>query len=96
MCSKKLHSELYEVTVNATSDQDSRSFKDVRVNMTKNDDGSFSAVVTYSVTENGKTTSKEESFNGTEEEVDNAVDIFLDENVDVPPPPKTPSTPENS
>ena len=95
-----LHSDTnIEVTVNATSDQDSKAVKDVRVNMTKNDDGSFSAVVTYSVTENGKTTSKEESFNGTEEEVDNAVDIFLDENVDVPPPPKTPktpSTPENS
>ena len=95
-----LHSDTnIEVTVNATSDQDSKDVKDVRVNMTKNDDGSFSAVVTYSVTENGKTTSKEESFNGTQEEVDNAVDIFLDENVDVPPPPKTPktpSTPENS
>ena len=92
-----LHSDTnIEVTVNATSDQDSKAVKDVRVNMTKNDDGSFSAVVTYSVTENGKTTSKEESFNGTEEEVDNAVDIFLDENVDVPPPPTTPSTPENS
>ena len=95
----KLHSETIEVTVNTTNDQDSEAIKDVRVNMTKNDDESFSAVVTYSVTENGKTTSKEESFNGTEEEVDNAVDIFLDENVDVPPPPKTPktpSTPENS
>ncbi len=95
-----LHSDTnIEVTVNATSDQDSKAVKDVRVNMTKNDDGSFSAVVTYSVTENGKTTSKEESFNGTQEEVDNAVNIFLDENVDVPPPPKTPkipSTPENS
>ena len=92
-----LHSDTnIEVTVNATSDQDSKAVKDVRVNMTKNDDGSFSAVVTYSVTENGKTTSKEESFNGTQEEVDNAVDIFLDENVDVPPPPSTPSTPENS
>ena len=93
------HSETIEVTVNATNEQDSEAIKDVRVNMTKNDDGSFSAVVTYSVTENGKTTSKEESFNGTQEEVDNAVDIFLDENVDVPPPPKTPktpSTPENS
>ncbi len=64
--------------------------------MTKNDDGSFSAVVTYSLTENGKTTSKEESFNGTEEEVGNAVDIFIEKNVDVPPPPKTPSTQENS
>ncbi|MDB4709648.1 sodium-translocating pyrophosphatase [Flavobacteriaceae bacterium] len=90
------HSETIEVTVNATNEQDSEAIKDVRVNMTKNDDESFSAVVTYSVTENGKTTSKEESFNGTEEEVDNAVDIFLDENVDVPPPPTTPSTPENS
>ena len=95
-----LHSDTnIEVTVNATSDQDSKAVKDVRVNMTKNDDGSFSAVVTYSVTENGKTTSKEQSFNGTEEEVSNAVDIFIDENVYVPPPPKTPktpSTPENS
>ena len=93
------HSETIEVTVNTTNDQDSEAIKDVRVNMTKNDDESFSAVVTYSVTENGKTTSKEESFNGTEEEVSNAVDIFIDENVDVPPPPKTPktpSTPENS
>ena len=93
------HSETIEVTVNTTNDQDSEAIKDVRVNMTKNDDGSFSAVVTYSVTENGKTTSKEQSFNGTEEEVSNAVDIFIDENVDVPPPPKTPktpSTPENS
>jgi len=93
------HSETIEVTVNTTNDQDSEAIKDVRVNMTKNDDESFSAVVTYSVTENGKTTSKEQSFNGTEEEVSNAVDIFIDENVDVPPPPKTPktpSTPENS
>ena len=93
------HSETIEVTVNTTNDQDSKAIKDVRVNMTKNDDGSFSAVVTYSITENGKTTSKEQSFNGTEEEVSNAVDIFIDENVDVPPPPKTPktpSTPENS
>ena len=88
-----------EVTVNATSDEDSKAIKDIRVNMTKNDDGSFNAVVTYSVTENGKTTSKEQSFNGTEEEVSNAVDIFIEKNVDVPPPPKTPktpSTPENS
>jgi K(+)-stimulated pyrophosphate-energized sodium pump len=93
------HSETIEVTVNTTNDQDSEAIKDVRVNMTKNDDGSFSAVVTYSVTENGKTTSKEQSFNGTEEEVSNAVDIFIEKNVDVPPPPKTPktpSTPENS
>ena len=90
------HSETIEVTVNSTNEQDSEAIKDVRVNMTKNDDGSFSAVVIYSVTENGKTTSKEQSFNGTEKEVSNAVDIFLDENVDVPPPPSTPSTPENS
>jgi K(+)-stimulated pyrophosphate-energized sodium pump len=85
-----------EVTVNATSDQDSKAIKDIRVNMAKNDDGSFNAVVTYSVTENGETTTKEESFNGTEEEVDAAIDVFINENVDVPPPPKTPSTQENS
>jgi K(+)-stimulated pyrophosphate-energized sodium pump len=91
------HSETtMEVTVNATSDQDSKAIKDIRVNMTKNDDGSFNAVVTYSVTENGETTTKEESFNGTEEEVDAAIDVFINENVDVPPPPKTPSTQENS
>jgi ACT domain-containing protein len=90
------HSETIEVTVNTINDQGSKAIKDVRVNMTKNDDGSFNAVVTYSVTENGKTTTKEESFDGTEEEVDKAVDIFLNKNVDVPPPPKTPSTPENS
>ena len=91
------HSETtMEVTVNATSDEDSKAIKDIRVNMTKNDDGSFNAVVTYSVTENGETTTKEESFNGTEEEVDAAIDVFINENVDVPPPPKTPSTQENS
>ena len=91
------HSETtMEVTVNATSDKDSKAIKDIRVNMTKNDDGSFNAVVTYSVTENGETTTKEESFNGTEEEVDAAIDVFINENVDVPPPPKTPSTQENS
>ena len=91
------HSETtMEVTVNATSDQDSKAIKDIRVNMAKNDDGSFNAVVTYSVTENGETTTKEESFNGTEEEVDAAIDVFINENVDVPPPPKTPSTQENS
>ena len=61
-----------EVTVNATSDQDTESCnKDVRVKMTKNDDGSFRAAVTYSVTEDGKTAYKRRDvLNGTKEEVD--------------------------
>ena len=36
------HSETtMKVTVNATSDQDSKAIKDIRVNMAKNDDGFF-------------------------------------------------------
>ena len=67
--------------------------------MTKNDNGSFKAAVSYSITEDGKTVTKEKRFEGTKEEVDSAIDEFVNENVDVPPPPKTPKTPstqENS
>ena len=91
------HSETtMEVTVNATNNQDSKRHQDVKVIMKKNDDGSFKAVVSFLVTENGKTITKEESFNGTEAEVGELVDAFINKNVDVPPPPKSPSTPENS
>ena len=95
----KLHSETIEVTVNSTVNQDTEINKDVKVKMTKNDNGSFKAAVSYSITEDGKTVTKEKRFEGTKEEVDSAIDVFVNENVDVPPPPKTPKTPstqENS
>ena len=92
----KLHSETIEVTVNSTVNQDTEINKDVKVKMTKNDNGSFKAAVSYSITEDGKTVTKEKRFEGTKEEVDSAIDVFVNENVDVPPPPKTPSTQENS
>jgi len=95
----KLHSETIEVTVNSTVNQDTEINKDVKVKMTKNDNGSFKAAVSYSITEDGKTVTKEKRFEGTKEEVKSAIDEFVNENVDVPPPPKTPKTPstqENS
>jgi K(+)-stimulated pyrophosphate-energized sodium pump len=84
----KLHSETIEVTVNSTVNQDTEINKDVKVKMTKNDNGSFKAAVSYSITEDGKTVTKEKRFEGTKEEVDSAIDVFVNENVDVPPPPK--------
>ena len=92
----KLHSETIEVTVNSTVNQDTEINKDVKVKMTKNNNGSFKAAVSYSITEDGKTVTKEKRFEGTKEEVDSAIDVFVNENVDVPPPTKTPSTQENS
>ena len=95
----KLHSETIGVTVNSSVNQDTEINKDVKVKMTKNDNGSFKAAVSYSITEDGKTVTKEKRFEGTKEEVDSAIDVFVNENVDVPPPPKTPKTPstqENS
>ena len=92
----KLHSETIGVTVNSSVNQDTEINKDVKVKMTKNDNGSFKAAVSYSITEDGKTVTKEKRFEGTKEEVDSAIDVFVNENVDVPPPPKTPSTQENS
>ena len=53
-------------------------------------------VTALPITEDGKTVTKEKRFEGTKEEVDSAIDVFVNENVDVPPPPKTPSTQENS
>ena len=92
----KLHSETIGVTVNSSVNQDTEINKDVKVKMTKNDNGSFKAAVSYSITEDGKTVTKEKRFEGTKEEVDSAIDVFVNENVDAPPPPKTPSTQENS
>ena len=95
----KLDLETIEVTVNSTVNQDTEINKDVKVKMTKNDNGSFKAAVSYSITEDGKTVTKEKRFEGTKEEVDSAIDEFVNENIDVPPPPKTPKTPstqENS
>ena len=66
--------------------------------MTKIEDGTIKAVVSYSVTENGKTITKEEGFEGTKKEVDAAVDAFLNENAttNTPDTPDTPETPESA
>ena len=66
--------------------------------MTKNEDGTVKAVVSYSVTENGKKITKEEGFEGTKKEVDAAVDAFLNENAttNTPDTPDTPETPESA
>ncbi len=45
--------------------------KKVKVNIQKNDDGTAKAVVTTTSTENGETVTKDEVFEGTEEEVKN-------------------------
>jgi K(+)-stimulated pyrophosphate-energized sodium pump len=92
-----LHKETIEVTANIEADMNSNAERNVNVNMTMNEDGTIKAVVSYSVTENGKTITKEEGFEGTKKEVDAAVDAFLNENVDVDvDTPETPETPESS
>jgi len=93
-----LHKETIEVTANITANEDSNAERNVNVNMTMNEDGTVKAVVSYSVTENGKTITKEEGFEGTKKEVDAAVDAFLNENVttNTPDTPDTPETPESA
>ena len=88
--------ETIEVTAKIEADKASNVERKVDVNITKNKNGTVKTVVSYSVTENGKTITRVESFEGTEEEVKTATDAFLNKNVDVPPPPKTPSTPDTS
>ena len=93
-----LHKETIEVTANIDADKNSNAERNVNVNMTKNEDGTVKAVVSYSVTENGKTITKEEGFEGTKKEVDAAVDAFLNENAttNTPDTPDTPETPESA
>ena len=90
-----LHKETIEVTANIEADMNSNAERNVNVNITKIENGTIKAVVSYSVTENGKTITKEEGFEGTKKEVDAAVDAFLNENVDIDTP-ETPETPESS
>jgi len=57
--------------------------KEVKVEMTKNDDGSVKAVVTTTTTENGEAVTKDEIFQGTEAEVKAKLDALKDVNVKV-------------
>ena len=57
--------------------------KEVRVEMKKNDDGTFNATVTTTTTENGEESVAEEVFAGTEEEVKAKVEAYQDEATDV-------------
>ena len=57
--------------------------KEVKVEMTKNDDGSVKAVVTTTTTENGEAVTKDEIFEGTEAEVKAKLDALKDVNVKV-------------
>ena len=61
---------VYEVNkVQFTENTAQNIEQSVKVEMTKNDDGTVKAVVTTTTTENGETVSKEEIFEGTEAEV---------------------------
>ncbi|MCB0462117.1 MAG: sodium-translocating pyrophosphatase [Flavobacteriaceae bacterium] len=58
--------------------------KEVKVEMTKNEDGSVKAVVTTTTTENGESVTKDETFEeGTEEEVKAKLDALEDVEVNV-------------
>jgi K(+)-stimulated pyrophosphate-energized sodium pump len=55
--------------------------KEVKVNMEKNDDGTFKATVTTTITKDGEITTEDTIFGGTEEEVKAQIDAL--ESVDV-------------
>jgi K(+)-stimulated pyrophosphate-energized sodium pump len=57
--------------------------KEVKIEMNENEDGSFKAIVTTTSTENGETVTKEEVFEGTEEEVKAKLDAIKDVDVQV-------------
>ncbi|WP_456421734.1 sodium-translocating pyrophosphatase [Lutibacter sp.] len=59
------------------------SFKQVEVAMNTNDDGTVKATVITTITENGKTTSEEKVFEGTEEEVKSQLEAMKGVNVNV-------------
>ncbi|WMI67042.1 sodium-translocating pyrophosphatase [Aestuariibaculum sp. YM273] len=56
--------------------------KEVKVNMTKNDDGSVKAVVTTVTTANGETSTSYDTFEGTEDEVKANVEALGDKSGD--------------
>jgi K(+)-stimulated pyrophosphate-energized sodium pump len=57
--------------------------KKVKVDMTKNDDGTVKAVVTTAITKNGETTTAFETFTGTEAEVKAKLDALKDVEVTI-------------
>ncbi len=57
--------------------------KKVKVDMTKNDDGTVKAVVTTAITKNGETTTAFETFAGTEAEVKAKLDALKDVEVTI-------------
>ncbi|MBD0824617.1 sodium-translocating pyrophosphatase [Aestuariibaculum marinum] len=56
--------------------------KEVKVNMTKNDDGTVQAVVTTVTTQNGETSTSYDTFEGTEDEVKANVEALGDKSGD--------------
>ena len=70
---------VYEVNkVQFTENTAQNIEQSVKVEMTKNDDGTVKAVVTTTTTENGETVSKEEIFEGTEAEVKDKVEAKVE------------------
>ncbi|MDT0558547.1 sodium-translocating pyrophosphatase [Ichthyenterobacterium sp. W332] len=61
-----------------TGDAQFSSEKEIKVEMTTNDDGTVKAVVTTTTTENGEDVTKEEIFEGTEAEVKAKIDALED------------------
>ncbi len=57
--------------------------KGVKVNIQENDDGTAKAIVTTTSTENGEAVTKEEIFEGTEEEVNAKIDALKDVDVNI-------------
>lgn len=72
----KVHADLIEVHVDGTKHKEHAVEKSVKVKMTKKDDGTVKAVVMTSTTENGETVTKEEIFEGTQEEVEKKIEAF--------------------
>jgi K(+)-stimulated pyrophosphate-energized sodium pump len=57
--------------------------KEVKVEMTKNDDGTVKAVVTTTTTENGESVTTDQTFEGTEDEVNAKLDALKNVEVNV-------------
>jgi K(+)-stimulated pyrophosphate-energized sodium pump len=57
--------------------------KEVKVEMTKNDDGTVKAIVTTTTTENGESVTTDQTFEGTEDEVNAKLDALKDVEVNV-------------
>ena len=64
-----LTTEVIEITVDAKAEFNQNSEKMFNVSVSKKEDGTFEGIVNYTTTENDITVTKEEVFEGTEEEV---------------------------